>query len=171
MTTSSARTEALESLADTLWAERHVVHYLLFKLVTARLILAADERRFVAPALDEVERMTEALRESELRRELALAEVADEWGVEPAELTLSDLAERADEPMRSVFAEHREAFLRLAEEIDATAADNRRLAGAALEHVQQSLDTLTGPARGQTYTPQGRPDAPATAPTRLDRVL
>lgn len=171
MTATSARTGALEALADTLWAERHVVHYLLFKLVTARLVLAADERRFVGLALDEVERMMDSLREAELRREMALEEVATAWGADPAELTLSSLAERSPEPLRSVFADHRDAFLGLAQEIEETAADNRRLASTALDHVQQSLDSLTGPERGQTYTAQGRPARPTTAPTRLDRVL
>jgi hypothetical protein len=171
MSATSAETGALESLADTLWTERHVVGYLLFKLVTAKLVLASDERRFVAPALDEVERMMEALREAELRREMALGAVAEQWELSTDDLTLSYLVERAPEPLRSVFADHRDAFLGLAQEIDETAAHNRRLASAALDHVQQSLEGLTGPAQGQTYTSAGRPDTPLTAPTRLDRVL
>lgn len=171
MSTTSTDTGKLESLADTLWAERHVVRYLLFKLVTAKLVLAADERRFVAPALEEVERMMAALREAEQRREAALGEMAEAWGLAPEDLTLNHLVERAPEPLRSVFADHRQAFLSLAEEIDQTAADNRRLASAALDHVQQSLEGLTGPADSQTYTSQGRPGAAVTVPTRLDRVL
>lgn len=161
----------LEALADTLWAERHVVEYLLFKLVTAKLILAADERRFVAPALDEVERVLSALRDAELRRALAVQQVAEDWGVSSDELTLSELAASAPEPLREIFREHREAFMALAREIDETAADNRRLATTALDQVQRAIGALTGPQLGHTYTSEGRPDRPLTAPTRLDRVL
>lgn len=165
------RTRGLESLADTLWAERHVVEFLLFKLVAAKLILAADERRFVTPALGEVERVLQALREAELQRAATVAGLAADWGVDTDELTLAELASNAPEPMRSVFRDHQEAFLALAREVDETAAANRRLATAALDHVQQALDALTGPQQGHTYTADGRPDTPVRAPTRLDRVL
>lgn len=169
--TAHERTAGLERLADTLWAERRVVEYLLFKLVTAKLLLAADETRFVAPALDEVERVVTALRDAETRRTEALAATAREWSMRPDELTLDELVRAAPEPMAGVFREHQKAFVALAEEIEQTAADNRRLATSALTHVQQTLDALTGPPAGPTYTAAGRPDTPVFRPTRLDSVL
>lgn len=161
----------LEALADTLWAERHVVEYLLFKLITAKLILAADERRFVTPALDEVERMVTALRSAEVRRASALATVARAWSVNVDALTLSELADRAPEPFGAVFRDHRDAFQSLASEIEATAQENRKLASSSLTHVQETIDALAGPPAGHTYTASGRHDATTTSALRLDEVL
>jgi hypothetical protein len=161
----------LDDLADALWAERHVVEYLLFKLVTAKLVLAADERRFVGLALDEVERVVRALRDAELRRASALATLAVGWGMPVAELSLAELAARAPRSWRSVFRDHQEGFRKLAEEIEETSAANRRLASAGLAHVRATLGALTGPEVPQTYTATGRPDTSPTVPLRLDRVL
>jgi hypothetical protein len=141
----------LEALAETLWAERHVVEYLLFKLVTAKLVLGADERRFVKPALDEVSRVTGALRQ--------------------ADLTLVELAARAGQPMQSVFLDHRDGFRALAEQIEETTAANRQLAAGALASVSETLDGLTGPAMATTYTASGRTETGRTGPSRLDWVL
>jgi hypothetical protein len=164
-------TVALEALADTLWSERHVVELLLYKLTAARLFLAADERRFVPVALDEVERVVDLLRAAEGGRTAALAAAAPELGLAPEEVTLAELATSAPEPLRSVFADHREGFATLTAEIEETAALNRRLASAALASVQQALDRLTGPALVTTYTAQGRHDVAAPTPVRLDRVM
>lgn len=161
----------LEALAETLWAERHVVEYLLFKLVTAKLVLGADERRFVKPALDEVSRVTGALRQAEQRRTAALAGIAARWNVPPADLTLVELAARAGEPMQSVFLDHRDGFRALAEQIEETTAANRQLAAGALASVSETLDGLTGPARATTYTASGRTETGRTGPSRLDWVL
>jgi hypothetical protein len=170
MTSLHAHSE-LEDLAETLWNERHIVEYLLFKLVTAKLILASDERRFVTPALDEVERILGVLRDTEARRAMAVAAVASAWGTPEDDLSLAELTKRAPEPMRQVFREHRDAFTTLASEIEETAAANRELASATLGHVRQSIDALTGPQQAATYTANGRHDTPVTTATRLDRVL
>lgn len=165
------RRPSLEHLADTLAAERRVVEYLLFKLVAAKLLLAADEHRFVPSALDEVERVVAALRDTEQQRTQAVAAAAREWGLPPSALGLGELVRHAPEPMATVFRDHQEAFTALAEEIEATAVDNRRLATSALSHVQQALDSLTGPPVGATYTASGHHDTALTPPTRLDSVL
>ena len=169
--TTPPPSERLHALADTLWAERHLVELLLFKLTTAKLLLADDERRFVTLALDEVGRVVDSLHEAEQRREAAVAAVAAEWGVATEELTLGELARRAPEPLRTVFADHATAFLDLAAEIEETASTNRRLATATLGQVHASLDALTGDASVTTYTADGRHGAATTAPLRLDRVL
>jgi hypothetical protein len=162
----------LEALADCLWAERHVVEYLLFKLITAKLVLGAEERRFLPLALDEVDRVMVALRHAEQRREEALAEIAAAWRVPVSELTLTELAARAPEPMRSVFLDHQDGFRKLADQIEQAATTNRRLATGAVNHVQSTLEQLTGPAVSTTYTAAGRADVGSPpAPTRLNWVL
>ena len=50
-----AHREHLALLAQTLSAERELLELLLFKLVEARLVLTADEPRFVPQAMLEVE--------------------------------------------------------------------------------------------------------------------
>ncbi|HVL99727.1 MAG TPA: flagellar export chaperone FlgN [Egibacteraceae bacterium] len=164
-------TPGLDRLAETLGAERRVVEYLLYKLVAAKLLLAADEHRFVPPALEEVERVLAALREAEAQRVDALAATAREWAVAVGDLSLAELVRHAPEPVASVLRAHEHAFRNLAEEIEKTAADNRRLATSALTHVQRALDALTGPTVGATYTASGHHHAALPRPTRLDSVL
>lgn len=163
--------ERLEALADTLWAERHLVEFLLYKLTVAKLLLVADERRFVSAALSEVEQVVGRLREAEQRRTDALSAVAVEWRRPPAEVTLAVLAEETEEPMRGVFADHRKGFFELSAEIEETAAENRRLASGSLNAIQQALEALTGAPAGPTYTASGRTEAPQAGPSQWDQIL
>lgn len=164
-------TTSLEALADDLWSERHLVELLLFKLVSAKLLLAADERRFVAPALDEVQRVLAKLHEAEVRRAITLEDVAGDWRVAADDLTLAELATHAPEPLRGVFRDHQRAFQALVVEIEETAAANRALASSALGQMRQAIDALTGPSLGATYTAAGHHDTAFTPPTRLNEVL
>lgn len=163
--------ERLEALADTLWAERHLVEFLLYKLTVAKLLLVSDERRFVSAALSEVEQVVGRLRDAEQRRTEALSAVAHEWHRPPSEITLSLLAEETVEPMRGVFADHRKGFLELSTEIEETAAENRRLASGSLNAIQQALEALTGASTGPTYTASGRTEAPQVGPSQWDQSL
>lgn len=165
------RRARLEALADTLWAERHLVEFLLYKLTVAKLILAADERRFVSVALSEVERIIGNLREAEADRNRAVADVARDWDRPAAEITLGVLAEEAPEPMRSVFDDHHRGFNELSVEIEETAAENRRLASGALNSIQAAIEALTGPATTATYDAAGRTRGGTVAPTQWDQVL
>lgn len=162
---------ALDALTETLWAERHVVELLLYKLVGAKLYLAADERRFVTMALDEVERVVGALRATEARRSATLRGLAAQWGLDPADLTLSELAQRTGEPWRTMFTDHQEGFAALAAEIEETATTNRRLAQAGLGAVRQTLDALAGPPVPTTYGADGRADVSAPMAVRLDQAI
>ena len=47
----------LHVLEDTLWKERNLLEYLLFKLVVANLILAADAADFISLAVQEVDQV------------------------------------------------------------------------------------------------------------------
>jgi hypothetical protein len=157
----------LEALSETLWSERHVLEYLLFKVTTARLLLTADERRFVALALDEVTRVVDELRALELHRVLALTPVAEAWGTDVGDLTLGVLASRAPVPWNVVFGDHQGAFKQMAAEIEETSAANRRLASSALAQVHSALETMSGPSLPSTSTTsdgaQGHPACPDRA--------
>lgn len=163
--------DGLQALADTLWEERQLAELLLYKLVSARLILAADDRRHVGLALVEVERVIQAFRGAEAQRSRTVERIADDLDVPPGELRLAVLAEEAPEPWRTVFGDHRERFLALTTEIEEAAMENRRLLSAALNGIHESLSELTIGEVGTTYTAAGRQDAATTRPTHLDQAL
>ncbi len=170
MTTRPA-TDSLQALLDTIWAERQVVEFLLFKLTAAKLLLAADERRFIAPALDEVDRVVGALREAELHRSMAVSVVASEWRMSVDDLTLNMLATQAPEPWHDTFAEHERAFGTLAAEIDAATEANRALAAGGLNRIRETMDLITGNQTPSTYDADaGRPcaGAPSASTRRRD---
>jgi len=161
----------LLTLADTLAAQRRVVELLLYRLVSARLFLAADERRFVPLALEEAEHVLAALRTAEDQRVAATDAIAATVGLDVSKVTLSQLAEHAPEPLKAVFTDHQRAFAELAGEIEETAAANQRLASSALSSLQATLAQFQGSAQAATYTADGRHQMAAPAAVRLDRTL
>ncbi len=166
-------TEKVRGLVEMLWLERHLLEYLLFKLVEAKLIMVADEARFVSQAMSEVETVVGRLRTTEALRAAAVAELAEAVGVEAARLSLSYLAEQAPEPFRYSFEEHRDGFLNLAGEIEDVTVENRRLASRAMRDLSDTLSVLIGGGEGvSAYTKAGRTRSVAsTLPFRLDEVL
>lgn len=164
---------ALEELSRRLWDERQIVTYLLFKLTVTKLLLAADDRRFVPDALAEVERTVELLREGEEHRESALRDLAGLWRVASGSLTMDVLASKAPSPYNDIFREHRQAFAELAEEIEAVARANRELAAAEFAHLNDTIEALTGVARPEpaTYDASGRLDPATRVGGHLRKVL
>jgi hypothetical protein len=165
----------MDSLAGQLSRERLLLELVLYRVVTLRQLLAGGEGRFLTWAADELERAVERLREAELQRAAVVATVARELATDPDQLTLARLAERCEEPWRSVFTEHRVAFLRLTEEVEAQLAVARRLAGVGQQAVAEMLEKLSGGAgqpeyAGATYGPSARWDRGGAAP-RVLRTL
>jgi hypothetical protein len=165
------RTAAVDALVDTITAERHVVDYLLFKLITLKLLFVADERRFIERAANETERVIDSLRQAEQRRDAAVALVASEWDTPADELTLSRLAREAPEPTAKLFRDLQRSLISLADEIDGVLDDNRRLAEGGLGDVQTLLDAVAGSPAGDIYTDTGRRHRVRTQPMQLDRTL
>lgn len=163
----------LEALAQHLWDEREVVTYLLYRLTVTKLLLAADERRFLSDALREVDDTIERLRHKELRRDQTLRDVADGWQADPASLTLRDLARLAPAPYDLIFREHLRAFHDLAAEIEQVADANRALAHHQLDEVRATIDLITGaPQEGaRTYDAHGQIDGDARVGGHLRKAL
>lgn len=136
----------MEELAGVLGRERMLLELLLFKLVSLRQLLTVGEVRFLPWAAEEVDRATLKVREAELRRSLAVEELAEQRrATDPsAVVTLRTLAEESPEPWRTIFAEHRRAFLELARDIEDALAATKRLASAGGAAVTATLDRLTG---------------------------
>ena len=119
---------ALEDVSSRLWDQRRILTYLLFKLTATDLLVAADDRRFVPRALEEVDRAVELLRQSEQRRACGVRELARLWQLAPDQLTLGSLAHHAPEPHDHIFMEHLHAFQELVDEIGTLAREYRSLA-------------------------------------------
>jgi hypothetical protein len=165
----SPRLAALERLLDT---ERSLLETLLFKLTQAKLILHANEMRFVSPSLQEVEMAMDDIREAELARERAIGQLADELGLPHPQVTLELLATSAPEPTRARFRELRYQFLDLTREIERTSSENQRLAGAGIDAIRGTLGMLYDVSdEGVTYDRRGQRRAGDRNPTRLDRPL
>jgi hypothetical protein len=169
---SIAYRQQLADLAETLHGERQLLEQLLFKLVEARLVLAADEARFLPHALREVEAVVERVRYGESHRQLAVRRLAQAIGQPEDVITLGYLVSWAPEPYKTMFTEHRDHFRRLTTEIEQASLDNRRLANLAIQNLSDTLGSLLGAADPGMYTSQGtRRQGTAVLPTRLDEVL
>lgn len=168
---TSREAEHLEELAETLWQERHLTELLLYRLVCTRLLLASDDVRFTGLAINEVEAVTDALRDAEHRRDEVVQALAVSWGTSVDDLKLGNLVDRAPDPWNSIFDDHHRAFMALTAEIETTAADNRRLAASNLHRVHQSMSTLLGTSTSSTYDPHGQRQPQTSGPAMLDRVL
>ena len=121
----------MDELARLLGRERRLLELLLFKLVEGRHLLAASEARFLPSAVTEVERATDRVQEAELWRSMLIHDLARDLDMPEEALTMSALAENSIEPFRTIFADHRRAFLDLAAEIEEVTRQNRCLADVA----------------------------------------
>jgi hypothetical protein len=157
----------MAQLADTLWYERRLLEYLLFKLVSANLVLIADDRRFVGPAIGEVDAVMAEIRKAESRRGEVVAAVAREWNVPPEQVGLAFLVEHAPDTLRATFEDHRIVFQELVGEIEVLTKENRRLATVALDGIQGTL----GFAGGDIYDAAGRSTRTPDQPVRVNRVM
>lgn len=169
---SLAYRQQLADLADTLSAERQLLEQLLFKLVEARLVLAADEARFIGQAMREVEMVLDRIRLGESRRTAAVDRLAQVIGEPAEEITLGFLSSWAPEPYRTMFRQHRDHFHRLTAEIEQASVDNRRLASLAVHNLTDTLGALLGESDFAVYTALGtRQGRAVSVPTRIDEVL
>jgi FlgN protein len=166
MVTSTGFTHMSE-LADTLWYERGLLEYLLFKLVSANLVLIADDRRFVGPAIAEVEAVMKEVRRAEEQRSAVVAEVAREHDVPPSAVGLAFLVDNAPDSLRAIFEDHRSRFMSLVNEIETLTKENRRLAKVALDGIRGTL----GFAGGDIYDASGRATRTPDHPLRVDQVI
>jgi hypothetical protein len=169
----SSSSRDLAELAETLAAERNVLDYLVFKLVEARLVLIADEARFIPQAMAEVDAVIAQIRRGESHRQHALVRLARHIGVPPDSLTLARLADSAPEPYGLIFSDYQRQFYDLTTEIERLTHENRRLASQSVSSIRAALSALIGPAGPvDVYTAAGEhAGAPSVKPLRVDEIL
>jgi hypothetical protein len=143
---------SMEDLASALWRERELLEMLLFKLEVEQLVLAGGRSRWLPAAAHEIESVLESIREVEVLRAIEVDDVAEELGLEP-NASLREIAERCDEPWRSIWLDHREAFTTVAAQVSEMAESNRELLTAGYQAAQATLLSISeGP---RTYGADG----------------
>jgi hypothetical protein len=161
----AARQAAFGALTDVLWRQREVLEELLYTLTTQQLILRGGDSRWLARADSDVRSAIEAVQDFEVLRAAEVDLLVRHYGL-PADVSLRGLAESAPEPWPTVLLDHREVLRTLTFEIDAVAADNRRLLQAGERATREALDTITTGASASTGAYDSRGDVPRTSRTR-----
>lgn len=163
----------LTNLSEVLWRERELLEVLLFKLEEEHLLLAAGRSRWLARATREVEVVIEQLRATELRRAVAVDDVAALLGL-PVEPTLAQLSAASPAPWDELLMEHRTAFLSLTREVQEMAETNRTLLAAGYRASRDGLVALSGGALAREesgYGRTGRRAAPAGGSQLVDQAI
>ena len=158
----------MEKLSLVLWRERELLETLQYRLEIEQLVMASGQTRWLSKAAMDVEAAVEQLREMELLRAVAADEAAVIAGLEPNP-SLAALVEAADEPWRSILADHRAAFATISEEVERIAATNRILIAHGLRAAHETL--LGTAAGGQIYTAAGATVSDGAPAAVVDRSL
>ena len=158
----------MEKLSLVLWRERELLEALQYRLEVEQLVMAGGQTRWLANAARDVELAVEELREMELLRAVAADEAAAAAGLGPNP-SLASLVDAADEPWRSILADHRDAFAVMSEEIERVAATNRVLIAHGLRAAHESL--LGAGDEGRIYTAAGATVSDGTRTAVVDRSL
>ncbi len=119
---------SMERIGSILEREGDALELLLFKLTETKLLLAADEARFLPRATREVERARARARELDLLRAATIAQLA-------GGTTLRDLAATAPGPWPAILRDHHDVLSRMVDEIDVVAHQNACAARLGLEQL------------------------------------
>jgi hypothetical protein len=133
---------SMEDLSSVLWRERELLEMLAYKLEVEQLVLASGRTHWLAAAAREVEQVLERIREIELLRSVEVEVVASELGL-PENASLREIADASDEPWRSIWLDHREAFTSTATQIRQLSESNRELLTAGYHAAQATLLSLS----------------------------
>jgi len=79
-------------------------------------------------------------------REQIISEMAEEYGMDPGQLTIEKLKQMAEEPYKSRLGEIRENMLDLIGKIKARNGINQRLTENAIKYLDFSIQLIAGPA-------------------------
>jgi hypothetical protein len=142
----------MEDLSSILWRERDLLDMLLFKLEVEQLVLTNGRSHWLPVAAREIETVLEQIRSVDLLRAVAVDTVAAELGLDPNP-SLSEIAQRSEEPWRAIWLDHREAFTSVATRISEMSQSNRVLLTAGYQAAQATLLSMT--ERSATYGSDG----------------
>lgn len=137
----------MERVVAILEREGDALEVLLFKLVETRLLLEADESRFVPRATREVERARTRSREVGLLRAATVAQIR------PG-ATLRALAAAASAPWAAILRDHHALLATRLTEIEVVAHQNASLAGAGIAALSTSPMAAGCGSGGSVRTPE-----------------
>jgi hypothetical protein len=140
-TDTSDASEELDAVSALLWAERETLEFLLFKLVEEQLVLVSGSTRWMNRADVEMQAAVDRMRTSEVARAAQMEAVAGLLRL-PLQSTLAELASAAPEPWPLLLTDHRTALRALVLEVEAVAAQNRRLVEANARAIRETPDSL-----------------------------
>ena len=159
----------LSEVSSILWRERQLLELLLFKLEEEQLLLAAGRTRWLSHAAREVDRVLEQLKKGEVARAIEVEAVAAELGIGPGP-TLHQLVEAAPAPWDGIFADHRQAFGAVTQEITALAELNRDLLNRGYLATRDALAWL-GESKPEIYSPTGVTSEPSSTLRLVDQAM
>lgn len=116
----------MERVGTILEREGEALESLLFKLIETRLLIEADEARFLPRATREVDRAKARARELDLLRAATVAQIG------PG-ATLRQLAATCGGPWPAILRDHHDLLSRLVSEIEMVAHHNSVIARNAIE--------------------------------------
>jgi flagellar FlgN protein len=132
------------AVSAVLWDERDTLELLQFKLTQENLLVASGTTRWLHRADAEVRAALERLRLGEVARAAEAQAMARALAM-PLDMTLAQLADIAPEPWSTLLGEHRTALRALFFEVEAVAAENRRMLETGWQAIHETLDGLTLP--------------------------
>jgi hypothetical protein len=158
---------SMEDLSSVLWRERELLEMLAYKLEVEQLVLASGRTHWLAAAAREVETVLERIREIELLRSVEVEDVASGLGL-AENASLREIADASQEPWKSIWLDHREAFTSTATQIRQLSESNRELLTAGYHAAQATLLSLS--EGSGTYGSDGSVEADRRT-SLLDRSL
>jgi hypothetical protein len=122
---SPAVVTAVTTLSATLWRLREALDHLLFKVFETRLVLDADQDRWLPNAGRELDAARREAAQIEIVRAVETLSLADHLGLVPT-ITLGELSGKLPSPWDTIFLDHLDALRGLVGEIHRAAGTDRR---------------------------------------------
>jgi hypothetical protein len=159
---------SIEQLSNILFRERDLLELLLYKLHVEQLLVSSGRSRWLPNAVREVEAVLDEIRRTELIRAMEAEKVAQNLGLASLP-SLKALAAACDEPWRTHFTDHLQAFLSLTAEITELTTANKELLASGQRATRDALLSLS--VGGQTYSPTGEPVTTGTYHRLIDQSM
>lgn len=147
---------SIEPLFEILHQERRVLERLVYRLSEARLLIDARKDRFLAPSTDDVAIIESQLGEVELLRAILITGLAEQWEVDPDQVTLRTIIQGAAPGHRELLERELDQLRSLTQEVEGLKHDISTKTRERLEATQVALSRLaSGPA--DVYGRDGSP--------------
>ncbi len=158
----------LTELGHVLWRQRDLILRLIYRLEVQRLVLASGRSQWIALATEDVDDAIEDVQRQEVVRAALVDDLARPLGTRP-DASLRELIEAAPAPWDLVLAEHHTEFLRLANDAEEAARNNRDILQQGLVDVRDLLESY-GSSPESAYGDRATgATAPPTTSVLVDR--